>query len=81
MEEEINMPIFEYICKKCDHKFEKLVLGATAVECPSCKSAKVEKQMSVFASTTKAVAAQNKVETGLRNALGNPRGRGSDSTN
>lgn len=43
------MPIFEYRCKECDHKFEALVRSSAAVACPSCKSASLEKQVSVSA--------------------------------
>lgn len=41
------MPLYEYACQKCDHTFEALVLGDDAVECPECKSAKLEKLLSV----------------------------------
>ena len=42
------MPIFEYQCNDCDHKFEKLVLSSTvtAPECPSCKEDNVKKLVS-----------------------------------
>lgn len=43
------MPIFEYVCKQCKGRFEALVRASTTVACPSCKSAAVEKQLSVFA--------------------------------
>ena len=44
------MPIFEYLCKDCGHAFEKIVpRHDSAVDCEHCKSAKVEKQLSVFA--------------------------------
>ena len=43
------MPIYEYVCKQCNKQFELLVQGSTAPECPSCKSRKLEKQLSVFA--------------------------------
>ena len=43
------MPIFEYVCKKCDHRFEAIVNASTQVECPSCASQRLEKQLSVFA--------------------------------
>jgi putative FmdB family regulatory protein len=43
------MPIYEYICKQCDKRFELLVQGSTTPECPACKSRKLEKQLSVFA--------------------------------
>jgi putative FmdB family regulatory protein len=41
------MPLYEYACQKCDHTFEALVDGDEAVECPECKSAKLERLLSV----------------------------------
>ena len=41
------MPMYEYVCKKCDHPFEALVLGDETVECPECHSLKLEKVFSV----------------------------------
>ncbi len=41
------MPIFEYVCKSCNSRFEALVRSAAAVECPACKSTSLEKQVSV----------------------------------
>lgn len=47
------MPLFEYVCSKCGTEFEKIVRSRTsAVECVSCSSAKVERQLSVFAVAT-----------------------------
>jgi len=47
------MPIFEYACDGCNHKFETLVLnGHTDIECPSCKGTKLRKLFSVFASVS-----------------------------
>jgi putative FmdB family regulatory protein len=43
------MPIFEYVCKQCNHRFEALVRASTTVACPACKSASLEKQVSVSA--------------------------------
>jgi putative FmdB family regulatory protein len=43
------MPIFEYRCGECDHRFEELVRGETTVRCPACGSEKAEKQLSLFA--------------------------------
>ena len=43
------MPIYEYICKKCDKRFEVLVRASTKVACPSCKSVSVAKQVSISA--------------------------------
>lgn len=46
------MPLFEFICKKCGKKFEKLVFSTDNEElsCPECKSTEVEKQFSTFSS-------------------------------
>ncbi|HSR69675.1 MAG TPA: zinc ribbon domain-containing protein [Acidobacteriota bacterium] len=44
------MPIFEYVCKECGQRFEKIVLGGqTSVECPQCSGAETEKMISSFA--------------------------------
>ena len=44
------MPIFEYLCKDCGRAFEKIVPRYDSiVDCAHCNSAKVEKQLSVFA--------------------------------
>jgi len=46
------MPIFEYRCKDCDRPFEQIVPRYDSeATCPHCKSAQVEKQLSVFAVT------------------------------
>lgn len=47
------MPIFEYACESCDHRFEKLVFSsAPEVACPSCKGTQLRKLFSVFASVS-----------------------------
>ena|SRR2546425_6150835 len=45
------MPIFEYLCSACGKKFEKIVLGQgpSALSCPKCGGAKVERLHSRFA--------------------------------
>jgi putative FmdB family regulatory protein len=42
------MPIYEYECKNCHHRFEKLVFSfrESAPCCPQCKDEKVERLMS-----------------------------------
>jgi putative FmdB family regulatory protein len=42
------MPIFEYVCKKCDHRFESIVLGRRRPKCPNCSSGKLERQVETF---------------------------------
>ena len=45
------MPIYEYRCKHCGAKFDKLVKLSTKtsdVECPKCGEHKAEKSVSLF---------------------------------
>ena len=51
------MPIFEYICKDCQHEFEALIFGKQEAECPKCLSQKLEPQLSVFAVSAKSGSA------------------------
>jgi putative FmdB family regulatory protein len=44
------MPIFEYQCRACGTRFEKIVSSAaTVVVCKNCESTQVEKVLSTFA--------------------------------
>jgi putative FmdB family regulatory protein len=44
------MPIYEYVCESCSHAFEKRVPSSTSrVQCPQCRSRKVDRQFSAFA--------------------------------
>ncbi|HEV2378243.1 MAG TPA: zinc ribbon domain-containing protein [Terriglobia bacterium] len=44
------MPIFEYRCRDCGSKFEKLLLSqAEPVRCQRCQSSELERLLSVFA--------------------------------
>jgi putative FmdB family regulatory protein len=49
------MAIYEYVCRKCGHKFEKRV-GFFQVEkaaaCPKCQSAETERVFSPFSSSS-----------------------------
>jgi putative FmdB family regulatory protein len=42
------MPIFEYVCRDCHHRFETFVQGSQKPDCPKCESRKLEKQPSSF---------------------------------
>ena len=45
------MPIFEYVCRNCGKRFERLVLSpgrARKVRCPHCDSSAVDKAISRF---------------------------------
>ncbi len=44
------MPIYEYVCRDCGEKFEKLIRTSTdlsPVKCPDCSSEQVQKKVSV----------------------------------
>ena len=42
------MPIYEYACRSCAHRFELLIRGtSTAPVCPECRSADLEKLLSL----------------------------------
>jgi putative FmdB family regulatory protein len=46
------MPIYEYHCEDCDSSFETFVQRGhyDEAQCPSCRSVKLSREMSVFAS-------------------------------
>ena len=53
------MPIYEYVCKACEHEFEKLVRHGKTPACPSCGAADLERRFSlpnVTSESTKAKA-------------------------
>jgi putative FmdB family regulatory protein len=44
------VPIFEYICRDCERRFERIVPRYDSkTDCVHCKSENIEKQLSVFA--------------------------------
>ena len=51
-----TMPIFEYLCAECGHKFEAIVLGDQKAECPKCHTAKLEQQLSRFSAHSQSSA-------------------------
>jgi len=49
------MPLYEYACTDCGHRFEilqRLGEDAAQLECPLCEAENLEKQFSTFASTS-----------------------------
>ena len=75
------MPIFEYVCRECNHRFELLVQGSTeAAACPQCKTTKLDKQFSAFGvgATTSWTSAAG---PGACGSCGDPRGPGACSMN
>jgi len=74
------MPIFEYVCKECDHEFEALVFGEQKAQCPKCHSKKLAPQLSVFAVAAKGPSGASAAPaTGACGSCGDPRGPGSCS--
>ncbi len=74
------MPIFEYVCQECEHRFEAIVLGSKTPKCPKCESRSLNQQLSRFAvgggSASESMGAG---ETGACGACGDPRGPGACS--
>jgi len=73
------MPIFEYICKDCEHEFEAIVIGGKKAECPKCHSRKLAPQLSVFAVAAKGDSGGSAETAGACGACGDPRGPGACS--
>ena len=74
------MPIFEYVCGECKHRFELIVQGAVEAACPQCKATRLEKQISSFGvGATGGFASPG--AGGSCGSCGDPRGPGSCSTN
>ena len=70
------MPIFEYVCEECAHKFEALVYGKEKATCPKCQSKKLAPQLSVFAVSAKGSSASPSPGAGPCGSCGDPRGPG-----
>jgi putative FmdB family regulatory protein len=72
------MPIFEYICSHCDHRFEAIVQGSTKPACPACASEALEKQLSVFSVGASGAASSASASFGPApcGRCGDPRGAG-----
>jgi putative FmdB family regulatory protein len=73
------MPIFEYVCKECQHEFEALVFGQQEAECPKCRSKKLEPQLSVFAVSAKSGGASGPTAAAPCGSCGDVRGPGACS--
>ena len=73
------MPIFEYICQECQHRFEAIVLGHKKAACPKCESKRLDQQLSSFAVGGEKAQASATVDP--CGACGDPRGPGACSMN
>jgi putative FmdB family regulatory protein len=76
------MPLFEYSCKSCEHRFEALVRSSDTPTCPSCHGAALERRQSVFAAHTAGPSTSSTAPSvGACGACGDPRGPGACSMN
>jgi putative FmdB family regulatory protein len=80
------MPLYEYTCRQCKTRFEELVMGSGATpRCPSCRSADLERMMSVFAVSQGGLGDRGVSSAmGACGSCGDPRGPGAckiDPTN
>jgi putative FmdB family regulatory protein len=71
------MPIFDYACASCGHQFEKLVRSDTVPDCPACQSTRLEKKLSVFATSTSGGGEPAAMAAGPCGSCGHPNGPGS----
>jgi putative FmdB family regulatory protein len=76
------MPIFEYTCESCGHRFEHLTRAGRDAVCPACNGTALSKQLSTFAVRAGAtsLAADTDVP-GPCGTCGDPRGPGACSMN
>jgi putative FmdB family regulatory protein len=74
------MPIFEYICQECEHKFEAIVLGQQKARCPKCESKRLTQQISKFAVAGGSSSSADSAPSPC-GACGDPRGPGACSMN
>ncbi len=40
------MPMFDFLCPKCQHQFEELVFGDEKAVCPNCGEKEIERMVS-----------------------------------
>jgi len=75
------MPLYEYACSKCSHRFEDLVSShaSRAPACPKCESKSVDRLLSVFAVGKTAASAPAPCGVSMPGgcgSCGDPRGPG-----
>ncbi len=77
------MPIYEYTCQSCGHRFEHLTRASEQASCPECDGRSLSKHLSTFA--VRANGAPSKSEAaaapGACGMCGDPRGPGACSIN
>src|SRR5437016_14531409 len=69
----IRMPLFEFACRECGHRFEYLTRHGQTPTCPQCDATNLEKQLSVFAVSTRRSERGPGVFPTVRNVRGSSR--------
>ena len=75
------MPLHEYECRDCGHRFEYLVRGSSTASCPACHSSHLDRMLSVFAVSTGSATKSDSFAAGPCGTCGDPRGPGACSMN
>jgi putative FmdB family regulatory protein len=75
------MPLFEYTCQSCGHRFEYLVRADREATCPHCDSTSLSKHLSTFAVGAAGAPRSEASAGGPCGACGDPRGPGACSIN
>lgn len=73
------MPIYQYACRTCAHRFEQLVTGQRRPACPSCQGDDLERLLSVFAVSSAGGREPAPTPGGGCGRCGDPRGPGACS--
>jgi putative FmdB family regulatory protein len=73
------MPLYEFECRTCAHRFETLIRGAEQPVCPACQGTQLERALSTFAVNTRGAASMP--APGACGRCGDPRGPGACSMN
>ena len=73
------MPLYEYRCESCSHRFEALVQGSSRPTCAKCGGRRLEKLLSTFAVAGGSSATFEPGTDAGCGTCGDPRGPGSCS--
>ena len=69
------MPLFDYACRDCDHRFEALVQNRAKPACPECESDRVQDEIGFRTLETRGVRAAQIQSSSVGLAAPPPRGR------
>jgi putative FmdB family regulatory protein len=73
------MPIYQYACRRCAHRFEQLVTASRSPACPACQGDDLERLLSVFAVASGGSREPATAPAGGCGRCGDPRGPGACS--